>query len=159
VSGLLHDICKEMPRDDLLKILKGSAIMSDKTIAATPGVWHGWAGALFIPKDLGIYHAGILNAVRYHSTGSSEMTLLEKILYIADLISADRHFPGVESLREKAYRCLDEAVFDALGFMILSLGQKQRPIVQDTLDAYNRFAVCGFAQTPNKDKEASKTKP
>jgi HD superfamily phosphohydrolase YqeK len=42
------------------------------------------------------------------------MTLLEKILYIADLISADRHFPGVESLREKAYRCLDEAVFDAL---------------------------------------------
>jgi hypothetical protein len=61
---------QEMARDDLLKILKGSAIMSDKTFAATPGVWHGWAGALFIPKDLGIYHAGILNAVRYHSTGA-----------------------------------------------------------------------------------------
>ena len=151
VAGLLHDICKEMPRDDLLKILEGSAIMADKTFAATPGVWHGWAAAEYIQLEFGIVHAGILNAVRCHSTGRADMTLLEKIIYIADLISAERSFPGVEALREKTYRCLDEAIFDALQFMLLSLGQKQRPIVKDTFDAYNRYAVHGIPETPREE--------
>jgi nicotinate-nucleotide adenylyltransferase len=125
--------------------------MADKTFAVTPGVWHGWAAAEYIQLEFGIFHAGILNAIRCHSTGRADMTLLEKIIYISDLISAERGFPGVEALREKAYRCLDEAIFDALQFMLLSLGQKQRPIVMDTVDAYNRYAVQGIPETPSED--------
>jgi nicotinate-nucleotide adenylyltransferase len=146
LSGLLHDICKELPQQDMLNLLADSAILTDKTFLASPKIWHGFAASIYIARELSIRNTQIIEAVRYHSTGRAGMSLLEKILYMADLISADRSYSGVEQLRAKAYRSLDEAVFEALGFMVGDLARAGRPIWKDTLDAYNLYAQDFHAQ-------------
>ena len=65
------------------------------------------------------------------------MSLLEKIVFIADFISAERDYDGVEVMREKAARSLDEAIVEGLGFTIKDLIDRERVIHPDTMDAYN----------------------
>jgi nicotinate-nucleotide adenylyltransferase len=157
MAGLLHDICKEMGQSDLLNMLDGSDIISDKIFAGLPDVWHAHAAALFIQKELCIYHADIVNAVRYHSTGRAGMSLLEKIIYIADLISEERRFAGIGRLRKTAYQDLDRAVLDALVFCIGELTHLGKPIAADTVLAYNDLAgqrdghLQGFCGEQNKE--------
>ena len=65
------------------------------------------------------------------------MSLLEKIVFIADFISAERDYNGVEVMREKAARSLDEAIVEGLSFTIKDLIDAGRIVHTDTLDAYN----------------------
>lgn len=140
LAGLLHDICKEMPNEDKLKLLAGSAILTDKTFVASEKVWHAFAAAIYIECELSIQNTQIIEAVRYHSTGRADMSLLEQIVYLADYVSADRTYSGVEQLRAKAYRSLDEAMFEALAFTVGELVRAGRPVWKDTLEAYNQYA-------------------
>ncbi|MEG1774127.1 MAG: nicotinate (nicotinamide) nucleotide adenylyltransferase, partial [Oscillospiraceae bacterium] len=117
LAGLLHDICKEFPQDKMLKILEGSAIITDKTFLASPRIWHGHAAAIYIERECSILNAQIIEAVRFHSTGHAPMPLLDQIIYLADLISAERSYPGVEPLRATAYGSLEAAMLEALQFM------------------------------------------
>ena len=65
------------------------------------------------------------------------MSLLEKIVFIADFISAERDYDGVEVMREKAARSLDEAIVEGLGFTIKELIENAKVVHPDTVDAYN----------------------
>ena len=67
------------------------------------------------------------------------MSEIEKAVYLADLISADRTYPGVETLRAKTYRSLDEAMMDALEYMLGSIAKKKLPLLPLTADAYNEY--------------------
>ena len=79
----------------------------------------------------------MLNAVRYHTTGRKDMSLLEKIVFIADFIGEERDYNGVEIMREKALKSLDEAIVEGLSFTIKDLTDKEALIHPDTIDAYN----------------------
>ena len=92
-------------------------------------------------KYLGVKDEDIISAVRYHTTGRENMTLLEKVVYIADYISADRRYPGVERMREKAYRSLDEAMLEGLQFTVIENVKKGFPIHEDSVKAYNFIAI------------------
>ena len=69
------------------------------------------------------------------------MSLLEKVLFIADFISADRTCDGVEEMREAASRSLEEAMLEGVRFTICELAEKGNPIHPDTLDLYNQLAI------------------
>ncbi|MCC8023092.1 MAG: hypothetical protein LIO46_04840 [Clostridiales bacterium] len=84
-----------------------------------------------------ITYADILMSVRYHTTRRAGMCLLEKIVFLADLISADRHYPDVERMRGLAFESLDGSIRYAAGFLIQDLIQKGRLIHPDTVGAYN----------------------
>ena len=116
-----------------------SAIMLTDVEKASPKVWHAISGAEYIKNELKIYDEDIINAVRYHTTGRAGMSLLEKVIYIADFTSADRSYPDVDVLREIVKKDLDEGVIYALRHTIVSLGSKTQPIHPDTLDAYNQL--------------------
>ena len=139
IAGLLHDCCKELDKDEMLNILKDSDIINDQAFLDSSPIWHGFAAAEYIKNEFSLYNVEILNAVKYHTTGRGNMSEIEKAVYLADLISADRSYPGVEALRAKSYRSLDEAMMEALEFTLGNIAKKKLPLISFTADAYNRF--------------------
>ncbi|MFR5902994.1 MAG: bis(5'-nucleosyl)-tetraphosphatase (symmetrical) YqeK, partial [Neglectibacter timonensis] len=116
LAGLLHDILKDTPAEEQLKILQGFGIMMNDTELANQKLWHAISGAAFLEFGLGIRDRELLSAVRCHTSGRKNMTLLEKVLFVADYISADRDYPGVEELRAVARESLEEAIIEGVAF-------------------------------------------
>lgn len=141
LSGLLHDICKNDSQEKMLQIFNEFDIILDDIQKAQYKLWHSIAGALFIQKKFNITDTEIIDAIRYHTTGRENMTKLDKILYLADFISADRDFDGVEKLREFAYDDLDKAVLQCFEFSVNELCGINKPIHPDTLNGYNHIVL------------------
>lgn len=140
-AGILHDIMKETPPGDQLKILEGSGIILTNVERSAPKLWHAMSGAAYIERVLSVCDPDILNAVRYHTTGRANMSLLEKIIFIADFISAERDYDGVEELRRAAESGLDDAMLAGVVFTIKDLAGMRKPIHPDTISAYNDIVL------------------
>ena len=135
--GLIHDCCKdEAPGLQLSYMLGNKLEMSDIEVNE-PKLYHAMCGSVYAEKEFGITDEDMLNAIRYHTTGRKNMSLLEKVVFIADFISAERDYDGVDVMREKAKRSLEEAIVEGLGFTITDLIARERIIHPDTVDAYN----------------------
>jgi predicted HD superfamily hydrolase involved in NAD metabolism len=114
IAGLLHD-CGRIEDDGvLLKLAMDSDIILDDITKNNPKLIHGYLGAEIAKNEYGINDREILDAIRYHTTGKPRMSLLEKIIYIADYIEPGREFPGVEDVRKLAYINLDESLLAAM---------------------------------------------
>lgn len=137
VAGLLHDVLKEADRDETFYYVDKYVIPLTVLEEVTPKLWHAIVGAEFIKNELGIDDDEIITAVRYHTTGRKNMTLGEKILFIADFISADRDYNGADEMRERAEKSLECAMDMGLSFTIADLVEQGRPVHPDTVDAYN----------------------
>ena len=137
IAGLLHDILKDTPSDKQLKIISDFGIIMTDVELSAKRFWHAIGGAVYIRTVLKIEDQEIFDAVRYHTTGRNNMTLLEKVIFIADFISKDRDYPGVEEMRKTAYKSLDKAIVEGIAFTICDLAKDRDAIVPDTIDAYN----------------------
>ena len=137
LAGLLHDILKDTPAEEQLKILQGFGIMMNYTELANQKLWHAISGAAFLEFGLGIRDRELLSAVRCHTSGRKNMTLLEKVLFVADYISADRDYPGVEELRAVARESLEEAIIEGVAFTVQELMSRREPVASASIDAYN----------------------
>lgn len=136
-AGLIHDCCKDTPAGlQLSYMLENGVELSEYEIDVAK-LYHSICGSVFVKKEFGIENQDIINAVRYHTTGRKNMSLLEKIIFIADFISDERDYNGVEIMREKAVKSLDEAIVEGLSFTIKDLIDQGRIVHPDTLDAYN----------------------
>ena len=136
-AGILHDIMKDLPREEQRNLMDRYGIRLTEVERCAPKLWHAMLGAEYIRRELGVTDPEILQAVRYHTTGRENMTLLDKILFIADFISDDRDYPGVERMREAARNSLEEAMIAGIVFTIKDLADAKRPIHPDTIAAYN----------------------
>ncbi|MEG0910848.1 MAG: bis(5'-nucleosyl)-tetraphosphatase (symmetrical) YqeK [Ruthenibacterium sp.] len=136
LAALLHDIAKELPRQKLLQILTENAIIAENTIERPLPIWHGVAAAILAQTEYGVDDADILSAIRCHTTGKANMKILDKILYIADMASAERTYPEAESLRRHALQNLDKATLEGLGMSIAWLKAEGRTVDGETLAAY-----------------------
>jgi predicted HD superfamily hydrolase involved in NAD metabolism len=141
VAGILHDIMKDLSPDEQLKMMTRYDIVLSDVERTAQKLWHAMLGAAYIEDKLGITDAEILNAVRYHTTGRANMTALEKVLYIADFISEDRDYDGVEAMRKAAEISLEQAMVEGMTFSILDLAQRYKPIHPDTVAAYNQVVL------------------
>lgn len=139
-AGLIHDIMRYEPPESMIKIIEdGGTTLSDSEKQITVTL-HAVAGEAYLRTKLGVTDSEILSAVRYHTTGRENMTLLEKIIYVADLTSEDRSYPDVNEVRELAEKDLDKTVLRGLSFTIEDNARKNRPIHLDTVKAFNYFA-------------------
>lgn len=136
-AGLIHDCCKDEPAGLQLSYMLGNGAELTECEINTAKLYHSICGSVYIQKEFGIDDIEIINAVRYHTTGRANMSVLEKVIFIADFISAERDYNGVEIMREKAKRSLDEAIVEGLSFTIKDLIDAGRIIHPDTLGAYN----------------------
>lgn len=139
VCGILHDVMKNASDDEQLKIIEFSGEEMTSLEKANKKLWHAISGAGYIKTVLKITDTEIISAVRCHTTAKANMTMLEKILYIADYISEDRDFDGVEDMRKKAFSNIDEAVFEGTQFSIMELAKRHMPIHPNTVEAYNEM--------------------
>lgn len=141
LAGLLHDICKELPKPEQLEIVLHSDFeVSDVEINA-PKTHHAIAGAQFVKEKYAITDPDIITPIRWHTVGKGGMNIYEQILYMADLISDDRDYKDVEEIREITYRDLKRGLYEAFKWMILENLEKCRLIPQSTFDAYNEYTT------------------
>lgn len=94
---------------------------------------HGKIAAIVMENEYHIEDEDILNAVKFHTTGRAGMSLLEKIIYIADAIEPNRNYPGVEQLRKVAETDLDEACLLSLTNTIHFVNSEKKYLDEDTV--------------------------
>lgn len=140
-AGLLHDVMKNTPDDVLLNFFRENGIILTRTEQVSRKTWHAIAGEAYCRLKLSVTDSEILSAIRWHTTARAGMTLLDKVIFIADFISADRDYDGVERMREKAYVSLESAMLEGLQFTLAELIENGWAVHEDSLAAYNELAV------------------
>ena len=118
---------------------KKSAIIFDKSFWAQPQLWHGFAAAEYLREELAISDPEILEAVRWHTVGKADMSTFEKIIFLADLTSAERSYPSAAEVRAVVDASLNEGMKVSLLFTVGKLVENQQPICRDTWLAYNHY--------------------
>lgn len=139
-AGILHDIMKDTDGRKQLQIIEDSGIMFGSLDRAEPKLWHAKAGAAYVRHALG-EDEEIVRAIACHTTAKGGMTLLEKVLFLADFISEDRDYDGVEQMRKATLRSMEEGLDIALSFSIVDLVERRKAVHPDTLDAYNELVL------------------
>jgi predicted HD superfamily hydrolase involved in NAD metabolism len=114
LAGLVHDFGKGYSPAWLRRKAARLGLRLDRVTAAETRLLHAPVGAALLPGKLGIKDPAVIRAVAFHTTGRRGMTLLEKIVYLADLIEPERSFPGVDGLRQLALVSLEGAVLAAV---------------------------------------------
>lgn len=137
IAGLLHDITKQTSEEEQLQLISDAGMELSQMEKENKKLWHAVSGTAYLKTKLNIRDEDILNAVKYHTTGRAGMSKLEKIIFLADLISDERNFDGVEKIRAIAKESLDKAVCVASIYSIDFLIKKKVPIAVNTIDAYN----------------------
>ncbi len=141
-AGLVHDIMKNASEDEQLQIMEKGGIILNCTEKLNKKLWHAMAGECYLRLEIGIDDEEILNAVRYHTTGRAGMSLLEKVVYIADYISEERDYEDVDVMRDLSLNVgLDEAALYALKFSFKSLSKKEKLIHTDSVEYYNELII------------------
>lgn len=141
LAGLLHDITKNAPDEEHLQIFKEFGIILSDVEQNAKKLWHAMSGALYVKNILEINDPEIIDAIRYHTTAKADMSLLAKILYLADFTSKDRDYEDVDVIREYVDESLEKAFVYALEYSITDLVNQGRAIHPDTVQAYNQAVL------------------
>lgn len=136
-AALLHDCAKFQDERCLLKRITGFDIILDSVIQNNKELIHGALGSKIAEIEYGISDKEVLDAIYYHTIGRADMTLIDKIVYIADYIEPGRNFPGVEEIRDMAFMDLNESILMAMDNSILFLIKNNSLIHPNTLEARN----------------------
>ncbi len=138
-AGVLHDILKEEENSKLLQIIDDVGIILTPTERNSSSVWHAFASAVYVRDTICIKDDDIISAIMYHTTGRSKMSLLEKIIYIADYTSQDRNYETAKKAYKIAVSDINEAILFALSTTISCLASRREAICEKTIDAYNEL--------------------
>ncbi len=140
-AGLIHDATKNISGEEQLALISSGGIELSELEKNSPKLWHAVSGSVFAVEKFGIDDADIINAVRYHTTGRAGMSMLEKIIYVADFISAERDYEGVEDIRRTAFESLEKAVYIGADFTVKKLNSLSLPVHPDTQRARQFYKI------------------
>lgn len=138
-AALLHDIAKGYDKNRLLKEAKDFGIVLSDIERRVFALVHAPVGAEVARREFGVDDPDILAAIRYHTTGRAGMSLLERVVFLADYIEPGRNHPGVERVRLTAQGDLDRAVLLALDQTIVYLVERGVLIDPNALAARNEL--------------------
>ncbi len=141
-AALCHDMCKEMPLDDIKYYV--ALFNLAKIYENNRNLAHGKLAAALMAKEFDIDDEDVLNAVSYHTTGRANMSLLEKIIYIADAIEPGRSYPGVDQLRALALEDINQACYLSLARTVDLVKAKGQFLDSDTILAKEYFDESGL---------------
>lgn len=139
-AGLLHDCGKYCPPKEQIKLCRKYDIQLTQSELEMPALIHAKLGAYLALNEYGINDRDILDAIIYHTTGRPGMTLLEKIIYIADYIEPNRkNIPGLEEIRNIVFQDIDRSVYLSAQNTVRYLdggGKSVDPMTVSTRDYY-----------------------
>ena len=136
LAALLHDAAKEISKDEMRAIMKAHPEYAEGGEERPTPVWHGICAAILARTEWGVEDEAVLSAIACHTAGKPGMSKLDKILYLADMSSAERDWPGVNKLRKLERKDLDAAMLMALkqtNDFVLSQG---KPLDPESAAAY-----------------------
>ena len=140
IAGLLHDCAKCLPNEKKIRLCEKNHIEIKEVEFKNPFLLHAKVGAFLAEKEYGIKDADILNAIRFHTTGRPKMSLLEKIIFIADYIEPGRnHSEYLPEIRRLAFTDLDAALKRILSDTLDHLQHSDKeidPMTKCTYDYY-----------------------
>ena len=137
IAALSHDIAKNMQLEEMQKLMNENNIILSEDEKITTELWHSILAPIVAKERLGIEDEEILSAIRWHTTGKENMSKLDKIIYIADMIEPSRNFEGLEEIRRVTLENLDKGVTLGLNHSIEYLLKKGVLIDINTVKARN----------------------
>lgn len=143
LAGLLHDCAKCIPNDEKIVLCEKNDILITSIEYENPSLLHAKLGALLAEKEYGVTNPKLLHAIRVHTTGEPDMSMLDKIVYIADYIEPNRDkAPNLSYVRELAFRdlnvCMAEILHDTLKYLSDRKGSID-PVTQITYKFYKQY--------------------
>lgn len=134
LAGLLHDCAKCMTLPQMIKAAKDEEI--DPVMRESKALMHALAGMCVARDVYGVKDEDVLSAIRWHTTGHGQMTDLQKIIYLADMIEPNRKpYPGLEELRRICMHNLDEGMHMALRMSLEHVQEQGKTLHPDTMAA------------------------
>jgi nicotinate-nucleotide adenylyltransferase len=147
LAGVLHDIRKESDIETQKAEVEAAARLASLTGEAPvgdeerhPKLLHAVAGAEFCKNQFGINDRELLSAIRFHTVGKADMTLLEKIVYVGDAVSNDRKYHDVKYYKDLAFENINKAVFEVVKFTILKTVKNSLKVSRYSFEAYNFYS-------------------
>ena len=144
LAALLHDVCKEMDKEELKRICKEyfPDEIDAKALENTE-ILHGFAGALLAHDQYGIDDRDVLDAIKYHTIGKSGLGLIGRIIYIADVIEKNRDYPEVYEMRKRVDQDMDKGIIYSIDRIVYFLKQKKVYIHPNTLEMRDQLIKGG----------------
>lgn len=137
LAGLLHDCAKCIPNEEKIRICQTQGIPVSDVERANPSLLHAKLGAYLAKEQYQVTDSNVLNAISSHTTGRPEMTLLEKIVYIADYMEPGRrNLPNMEEVRFLAFQDIDACLLRILKDSLVYLKTRKMPIDPMTEQTY-----------------------
>ncbi|MDO5041538.1 MAG: bis(5'-nucleosyl)-tetraphosphatase (symmetrical) YqeK [Peptoniphilus sp.] len=137
IAAYYHDCAKAQNFDEIYELCKKYGLKLSYDMQKAPKIIHAFLGAIMAREKFGVEDEDILNAIRYHTTGRENMSILEKIIFVSDYIEPNRKFDGIDEIRDLAFRDLDRALYKSLNNTIEHLLLSDEYIVGDTIKARN----------------------
>ena len=141
ISALTHDCAKDYSLEELKNLVDKYKIKLNKVEKSIPKIWHAYVGAEMVKDIFMVDDWEILDAIRYHSTASSKLGLIGKIVYIADKIEPNRKLAKIRKLYEKVWEDIDLAMLELLNMELQYLICNKLIIHPDTLKARNKILM------------------
>ena len=139
-AGLLHDCAKNLTNEKRVDICRKNNIPINAAEEENPFLLHAKVGSYLAQKKYGISDREILDAITYHTTGRPDMTVMDKIIYIADYIEPGRsQAPGLPEVRRLAFTDLDDCLFRILGDTLDYLTASKMEIDEATRQTYDYY--------------------
>lgn len=135
-AAILHDITKRLSREEQLYLCEKYGIIPCDVEKIEWKMLHGKTAAAVAEREYRA-PADVVHAIACHTTGCADMTLLDKIIYLADFIEETRDFKGVEPARAIAKQNIDQALLYCFDFSLSDLVERGKLIHKDTCEARN----------------------
>lgn len=140
MAGLLHDCAKSVPDEKKISLCEKYGLTINDVERVNPGLLHAKLGSYFAEHEYGVDNPDILGAIEWHTTGKPNMSLLEKIVFVADYIEPSRKpLINLEEIRHLAFKDIDKAIIQILEDTLLYLGQSGRTIDPLTEQTYRYY--------------------
>ena len=132
-AGRYHDLAKNFDEETMDAYIRKYGL--PEYLIGNNALAHSKVGAAILENEFGVTDKEILDSVRYHTTARKDMTLLDEVIFVADVVEDNRTYSDLEYYQDLAYRDLDRACLEILEYTIGSLTAKGRVIDKDTLEA------------------------
>lgn len=138
LCAIAHDIAKNLTKEENRKYIKKYNIRFNRIEKTNPNLWHSKIGAEICKEEYG-FTEDMVNAIKYHTTGRANMSILEKIIYLADATEETRNYKDVQEYVDYVINDIDDAMFKVSKLVIEKLINKGVAVHLDTVKCYNYY--------------------
>jgi len=136
IAGICHDIAKDIPKEDRIKLAEEDGVELDEFEKENTSLIHGKHGAIIAKRDFGCTD-DICQAIKWHTTGHENMTMLDKIIFMADATGEDRHYSNTEELYELTKTDIDKAMIELIKVSLIDVMEHEKILHPESIKTYN----------------------